>query len=177
MRRTETCNTGMKEIDTGMEIGDVGDYKDVDMSLYEDEDVAIVEVSIDNRGKSVNNKNNYGRNYEVMDAEAAIKEKVKKWENEVEHWEKEMTRSATVELRLMAEEKLKHSQIMLNESLLQLTTAENSKTYNDSDEDLVSTSNEKGNDDRSGKELGNTTADEEGNTREKEGNYQMKKHT
>lgn len=105
----------------------------------EDDKVEIVDVRAEKKGKTVHNEYTDGRNYEAIDMDASTEASVRKWEKEVEHWEKEMARAATVEFRSMVKEKLHKAQLMLKESLLHMTMVEDSKKQ-DSDDNLDSSS-------------------------------------
>jgi hypothetical protein len=136
-RTVKRGDTEIKEDDMAMEIGEVGNYKDIDMSLYEDEEVEIVGESAEKKRQTVHDGHAESRNYESMDTDSITEASVRQWEKEVEHWEKEMVRAATAEFRSMVEEKLHKAQLMLKEALLHMTMVEDSKKQ-ESDDNLES---------------------------------------
>jgi hypothetical protein len=130
----KTSNKYGKVDEMETEVEHVGDYTDIDMSLYEDSDA-------EERTKAVRDTDT-GMNYEVMDMDTSVEEIVQRWEAEVENWEKEVAGAATVEFRSLAETKLNNAQLMLKEALLCMTAAaDNSKRY-DSDGNSVDSDEE-----------------------------------
>lgn len=148
-------------------------HADVDMSLYDDE----VEKLEDKGGseKLQGSGNKVAANYEVMEMNASVETIVQRWEIEVERWEKEVTGAATAEFKTMAEKNLHQAQLMLKESLLRMTTADNAKRE-DIDDNSDSMGEEEG-DEKEVHEEEVIMVDDEENTGNTDETHMKKKDT
>lgn len=149
---------------------------DIDMRLYED----VEETTKGSGGKEMDKRgdnNSAGISYEeVMDINSPMDVIVQRWELEVEKWEKEVTGAATAEFKALAEQKLNNAQLMLKESLLRMTMAEDLR-HDDIDNDAIIMEMEE--DGKEAEDVGliaaNTSGDKDRNANEKlSGNEEAK---
>jgi hypothetical protein len=134
-RDTRDKTSDIMEVDTDME-GKTGNeakatnIKVIEVEMNEGEETKD-ELSMG--AEQGNPEGEGGRKNESTNIGMSEEDSVRKWESEVENWEKERKGAATVEYKEMAERKLEYAQLMLKEALLRMTVTYD-KSGNDSDD-------------------------------------------